>query len=434
MVLREDIDAATAPTGPLVRHESLLPRKHPLHRPRHGRRQRLAMACALVFFLAPAVAFVLGVRPAEIENHALVPFPGSAQGWEMLTGLTAWATDHLPLREQAVHAEDTLSRGLFGEPPPFTQAGRTPVEPAGSSALTSSASDTAGYPEVIEGGDGWLYYGYDVTGKCRPVRPLDDVIDGLARLRRAVEASGRTFVLVVAPDKSTAVPEHLPASYSGRDCATAAGARFWQRVVTEAGALDLRPDLRAVGAAAGTPAYYPQDTHWTDLGALVMLRAVAERLSPGVSATWRLGPPATVSVPADLPLLLGRRGEDQVGIYPLSPNGGADRARSLVLDLSMPVHLGGRAGTGVVPARIGLLGDSFSLAATRYAPAVFTDVTVVGYQDARGDLADVLATLATSRVVVVEVVERNLAAGTPAFLDPGVIERIRSALAARPVR
>jgi len=118
------VPTQTAPSTLPPIHESLLPRDHTLHRPRHGKRQRAALTCAMVFFLVPTLAFVFGVRPQNFENHRLAAFPSPAAGWAFFTGLNNWATDHLPLRQLGVQAETGISSGVFGEPPAFSGTDR----------------------------------------------------------------------------------------------------------------------------------------------------------------------------------------------------------------------------------------------------------------------------------------------------------------------
>ncbi|HET9143495.1 MAG TPA: hypothetical protein VFO68_29310, partial [Actinophytocola sp.] len=165
-------------------HEAWLPREHSLHRPRHGGRQLVSLICAAVFFATPLVALTLGVRPAEFENRRLIPFPSPGAGWDFLTGLDPWASDHLVFRDAAVHAADGISRGLFGEPPPFDQhSPRT--GPIGVNPRPETPVDIA-VPPVIEGKEGWMYLGDDVVTRCRPANSLDFVIGQLRRLRDGV--------------------------------------------------------------------------------------------------------------------------------------------------------------------------------------------------------------------------------------------------------
>jgi len=132
-------------------HEAWLPAEHPLHRPRHGGRQRTALLSALVFFLVPVLAVSLGVRPAEFENRALAGFPTPTDGWGFFTGLPAWASDHLPFRDVAVRVVDGLSRGAFGESAtlgPGTDGNAGPVGPVAPPAATAPPEPMLGGTET----------------------------------------------------------------------------------------------------------------------------------------------------------------------------------------------------------------------------------------------------------------------------------------------
>jgi len=433
---------------PIAVHESWLPAEHPLHRPRHGGRQRTALLSALVFFLVPVLALSLGVRPAEFENRALAGFPTPTDGWGFFAGLPAWATDRLPFRDVAVRAVDGLSRRAFGEPStpgPGTPGGpgsAGPVGPATPPAATAPPEPTGPvdpstsipgiFPQVIEGEDGWLYFGYDVEGKCAPAQPLTDTIVAVNRLRRAVEASGRRFVLVVSPDKTTAQPEFLPADYPGLGCAQAATREFWRRVPAEAGAIDLRAELRQLGTPS-RPIYHRLDTHWTDRGAVTMVRTLAEQIAPGVTRGWDVKQVRTVQSGADLPNLLGRTGVNFFEQYSLAPSGGRDRTGRYLDDLREPVRIGTGPASGVVPGPVVLLGDSFIQSSARYLAAGFAEVHVVSYATAGPKPQRIADLMANQEVVVLEVVERNLAAGTVPLLEPAVLDVVIRELATRPL-
>src|SRR5262249_10528423 len=152
-------------------HEAYLPREHALHRPRHGKRQLTALICALLFFTTPTLLWVVGVRPTEIENHKLAGFPRVGNGFGFFTGLPQWALCQRALRASAINAADGVSRSVFGEEAPLDQgpssdAGPIPApplqQPGAPNAPTAPSlpgSSQAGYRKVVQGLDGWLYYG-----------------------------------------------------------------------------------------------------------------------------------------------------------------------------------------------------------------------------------------------------------------------------------
>ncbi|MBP2340024.1 hypothetical protein JOF41_006202 [Saccharothrix coeruleofusca] len=412
--------------------ESFLPREHALYRPRHADRQRTALVTAAVFFCVPLLLLVLGVRPGEFENRKLAEFPSPADGWGFFTGLNQWANDHLPLREQAVAAQDGISRGLFGEAPKFErpQGGVGPVQPPEDPSL--DRPEPTAYVDVIEGKGNWLYLGHDIKDACRPALPTDEVFTRLARLRAAVEASGRRFVLVVAPNKTTMVPEYLPARYFGQECFTKARDNFWNNVVARTGALDLRPALRESAQRVGRPVYTEKDTHWTNEGGLVMARAITNAVKPGTSASWKVEQAGQVERASDLPPLLGRSDREMVQSYDISPDGKNVRSREVPGDPRQPQRVTQPPAPGVVNAKVGLLGDSFSFYVVRYLVAGFTDITLQHVDAVTTDPHQVGRMLADNDVVVLEAAERNLVGGINSILNPQVIDAIAEELAKRP--
>lgn len=405
-----------------------------MHRPRHGGRQLTALICAALFFLSPTIAHSVGVHAARFENRTLATFGDPRDGWAWLTELPAWAADSLPFRDSALRATEAVSRHVFGEPAALpgqrsgASVGQLPGLPSGNPAPGPAFAPgphppIAAFPSVIEGREGWLYLGADVSGACVPSRSLSDTLISLRRLRHVVEATDRRFVLVVAPDKTTMVPEHLPADYLGRDCAARARAEFWRRVVAEAGAIDLRPTLAEIARRKGSPVYYPDDTHWSQEGGLAMTYALADRVTPGITRNWQVAATGTIAWPDDISPLIGRSSEHPIPTYSLAPAGQADRTRSIASDFRTPLRLSSPPTAGTVGQPVRMIGDSFTQFASPYLAAAFTDITVVHPETVGASTRSGGELLAGGKVVVLELAERNLLSGTsPVLLLPVITE------------
>ena len=420
-------------------HESWLPREHNLYRPRHSPRQRTAFGCAVAFFLAPALAFVFGVRPVAFENRALHAFPSFGDGWGLFTNLPAWATDHLPLREAGVDAAAAISTGLFGDPPQSGQPTTGGPLGGGPGAGQLTPNDTlpaSGYPTLIYGPDGWLYLGADMSNKCVPKLSTDQVVRAFQRLRDAVESSGRRFELVIAPDKSTEMPQYLPSSYAGKDCARAASARFWSGATSVLGDIDVRPALQAAATKVGHPLYDANDTHWSYEGGLVMTSALAEQVDPGVTAHWKVTPRQVNPWPADLPTLQGRTEYRHLQTYALAPDGTTDRDHYVASDFRTPLRLEQPApalGSGVIDTKTAVIGDSFTQFAQPFLAAAFADLTIVHPETvAQNPTGDATQLLADRDVIVVELAERNAVGGASPLLQDSVIDQIAAVLRSHP--
>ena len=174
-------------------------------------------------------------------------------------------------------------------------------------------------PEVALGTGGWLYYIGAAGDKIidRHVRGRDPLTHGelerwrtflLERTRRYREM-GVKYVFVVAPNKESVYPEHLPDWIGPR----AAPTRLDQlmehmKSVPEVTVIDLRATLKA--AKKTSVVYYKADTHWNTRGAYAAYEEIVRVLAshfPELSAkTWEsLRPRAIDRTGFDLARMLG---------------------------------------------------------------------------------------------------------------------------------
>ncbi|MGO1051197.1 alginate O-acetyltransferase AlgX-related protein [Crossiella sp. CA198] len=422
-------------------HESLLPREHALHRPRHGSKQLGALIAACVFFVTPVLSWTLGARVESFENRPLAEFPSLSQGWGFFTGFSQWATDHLVFRQDAVRAADGISKGLFGEPAPLDRGQQqgpvggvqtsTPDVPKQQVPVDQQQA-LPGFTRVVAGKDDWLFFGLDFQAKCKPDKTIDDTLSRIRRLKQVVEASGRGFLLLVPPDKSTVEPGQLPASYGGKECAAPAATEFWNKFSVEPGVVDVRPILAETKKRLGKPVYHKQDTHWGDEGAVAAVRELAERLQPGVTAPWSVSLGESYSSPADLAGMIGQSGQNAGFHYEVKPNGTENRAKGMNATFSTPIPVTTSQLPGMLPGQVVVFGDSFLVSISRYLPAAMSGFTVQHYGYAVADPVASGKTAANNDVVVFEAVERNLTSGTAGFLSNEFIEAFGKELAAKP--
>jgi hypothetical protein len=399
----------------------------------------MALGVALVFFFGPLGAFALGARPQAFENHPLADLPSPSDGWSFFPDFTTWAVDHLPLRQTAVQAYAAMSERVFGQPPSYGSA--TPALAAGVPSGDNAATDTGDdgeYPQVIQGTEGWLYYGADVSGMCQPVRSLDDTLERLDRLASAVEASGRRFVFTVAPDKTTIHPDNLPESYAGADCAEERRAAFWDalRTAPPPGYLDLLGPLAAEQERSG-PVYRPTDTHWGPHGAAVFAWELAVRLDPRLVEDTDVVETGTARTTGDLATMLGLTTEDEFPAVELRRPGltpiGRDSLRLPEFSVTAPVT----ATTSTADAPLFqphtlLLGDSFTAASLPALGTLFANVSLL-HNEAAGPNPQVAAdAIADAEVVVYEVVERTIGTGAGAIIQDASLAAIEQTLAQRP--
>lgn len=437
------------------------PTPAPLASPRHsaprGRVSRLCAAgLALLFFFGPALAYAAGVRPQEIENRRLAALPSLSDGWDFFAKFTAWSTDHLPLRGEAVEANTRLSELVFDQTPQYDGARASdtaaPKAPAGVGGAAAAPAPVPGnfalpkgkfapvaYPKVIGGREGWLYLGADVSAPCQPTRPVADSLARLARLQRVVEASGRTIVLTVAPDKSTIVPQFLPETYLGEECSTERRKQFWaaMRANAPTAYVDLRTPLEEQQERQGTPIYRKTDTHWGSYASGIYAREVADRIDPRLWQATDVRPAGSRTRLGDLSALLGLKEPEVVPQFEFRrevrraaaaadsrdrglPDIGATPRQVTVVSEGDPVH----------PGRTLLLGDSFSITSRPAFVNLYADLTLLHHTLAQPET--IAEQVRRADTVIVEIVERDASSGGARLLADEALNAIERALASRP--
>lgn len=206
----------------------------------------------LLSLAVPIVALVFGFDSPNYSKEPLSPFPTFQLDSELGPQFDRWWSDHFPFRSAIVTAYHKSLGALIG---------------------------VSGSDQVVKGRNGWYYF----TPTIRDYVKSDylDVVD-TAKIARSwqiqrhhVEESGRSFLICVAPNKSTIYPEFMP---------------WWIKIVGEKRPVEyLRekmPDecyleevLLKEKEISPYHLYHPEDTHWNLLGSYVAYREVLSRLS-----------------------------------------------------------------------------------------------------------------------------------------------------------
>lgn len=142
-------------------------------------------------------------------------------------------------------------------------------------------------PQVLPGRDGWLFYdGKGVRGGDPRRNHLAQLPADHQRLFRELKeqfehndryfaAQGRTYLVVIVPDKWSVYGEQLPASVGAPAAKTSADLFLaYLRTETELKILDLKEYLRNRRWELG-PLYHQIDSHWNQLGAFVAAEEIA---------------------------------------------------------------------------------------------------------------------------------------------------------------
>ncbi len=162
--------------------------------------RRTQVLVCLVFLagtFVPSIVAASGVvHPAPLENRPLTPrprlTPEALLHSETYKTLTDFLTDRIPGRDRAIRAREQISTSLFGE--------------------TASES-------IVAGDDGWLFVAAPLREQCVPAEEMARLRTDLNTIAGLTEGAGKTFRLLVVPDKNIAYPQHVPARDLRPSCA-----------------------------------------------------------------------------------------------------------------------------------------------------------------------------------------------------------------------
>jgi len=338
-------------------------------------------APGLLQILQLGVSSPTEVRLREQRSPATLPsFPSRLAEWGRLPSrLDDWYSDAFGGRAWLVRANGWLRYHL------------------GSSVV----------PErIVVGEDGWLYLGKEWADPIQQRRGVDTLsaseleqwVAGVQARQAWLRARGILFLFVVAPDKVTIYPEHLPSWARSRR-----GRTPRQKIVQRlrrAGIPVVDPTRALRDAKATAPVYPKTDSHWNDFGAFVAYREIARYLKEypgfsglanlaeqpyevltrscdGQSMALQLGLEPGDIVDHDVSVIL--RGEPQVAVYDAQGErlqGGNRRVPRLALWTA-------RSEFGDAPTAL-VLRDSFTTRLSPYLNATFGETTYAHYQSAVG--------------------------------------------------
>ena len=207
----------------------------------------------------PAVSGLFGLAVGSTERRRAAAWPEALTA-DFFPRLEAALADRLGWRGAAIELDARLDLELFRDSP---------------------------RPSRVWRGEGdWLFLtGFWEHPCLHQNADADQIVRTLAGLSRIVEASGRRFRLLVAPDKFAIEGERLGPRLRDLPACGPAKRRAVEAALREgavAGAVDLWTPLRQLRGREEL--YYRADIHWRPLGASIMVRQLVESLRPGL---WR---------------------------------------------------------------------------------------------------------------------------------------------------
>lgn len=244
---------------------------------------------ALVFFAAPAVAWLLGAGGHRIEGERAVRQPSLSEGWDVFDTAARYFAAQLPGRERALRSNNFISKDVLGATPTYGASASGPdralpfggVKEDEEQDAAQNGGAAAGRPPVFLGLHGWSFLQADLDRACHRPIGLKVALRRWGELVREIRSSGRRVVLLVVPEKSTIYPENLgPRAIDGR-CALHNKALMWSKVesLRGRGIVGLRRRLAFLKRSTGHQLYLSIDSHWNDLGGIELVRRALRAVS-----------------------------------------------------------------------------------------------------------------------------------------------------------
>jgi hypothetical protein len=226
------------------------------------------IAAFLAFLLVPLAGWMAGYRDTtDFDFRERAPYPPPPKVLSRLTDYVAkldtYISDSFAMRRQLLVASSRLRYAIGG-------------------SVTE---------RVIVGRNGWLFDGLDLRDS-RVVYPHRDAYvrwyEIMEERRRWLADRGIGFIVMLGPSKHTVYPEYLPRGWEQRaQTETDVLLSYLRQHGSRIDFLDPRAALEA--AKLRGEVYYPYDTHWNEVGGLV----VYDKLVPLIRAIYPQFVPVT---------------------------------------------------------------------------------------------------------------------------------------------
>ena len=216
------------------------------------------IAAVLLICLLPSVLMLGGYKNANRENRPLARLPKivSEDGVnrEFFNELDSYTNDNFALREYMVTALNAASGALV--------------------------SDSIG-SNVLIGRNGHLFFGKTVNDYTGVSQLSDDGIDSIAEyladIAEKSESEGCLFAFMIAPNKATIYGEWMPNHLHAEDAAR--NIDMLTEALKERGVSVIDAKRILLENKANGELYYKHDSHWNDLGAMLVYNEIAECFS-----------------------------------------------------------------------------------------------------------------------------------------------------------
>jgi len=278
-------------------------------------------------------------------------------------------------------------------------------------------SPTAQSPTQVHiGTNGWFYLKNGMNdyfkNDCSKRKKALALAKKLHSIEKILKSTGKKFFFIVAPDKATIYPEHVRIERSPYACGKSFYDLFIEAIREYPVRGFIRLDNRLLEAKKKFRVYYKRGTHWTDRGAVIVSRIILERLSltgrgPGFPAIRYRAGEATHDLARMFALPLSEKSDHAIVDFKnktikiqkleLLPNGNPH----------LKITAEAEQGYPLLPRAV-IYRDSFMTKPLTMIDGSFAEINALWTHSLPLDEKLDTAPLRASKMVILEVVERNL--------------------------
>lgn len=352
-----------------------------------------AVVAFAVFLASPYIAGLVGVRATSFENDQFAPPPNLSLrrilNTDMYNEITAYATDRMPLRQEAISAAADINYRLFG--------------------------DTPNISTVFRGEDGWLFLPEEFQRS--PNAPLSavDTVALWGEVTSLIERAGKQPVFMIVPAKLDIEQQYLGPTLTELAQPALEQTGRLRKVLEDsppAGYDDLWAVLepRRYATDGAKPEWLKNDTHWRTDAYVDVTRLLVNSVDPSMWSDDDFVVVRSQPVAGDLGLQAGLDLYDDQNIWKSTRPVDSSRSafegdfQTLVSELTVDAD----ADDVLSGGSLLVLHDSFLKAADTFFPPYFSKVTMAEWRGRPTTDPKIVEALREADVVFLESADRGV--------------------------
>ena len=216
---------------------------------------RIITSFFILIIISPLIGWLLGINMELAENRILSQKPAisfmSVLNNDFYAQYEEYFNEHFIYRAWLIKAKNWTDYQIF---------------------------NTSPSPKVYVGTNGWLYYHDDFRDDCNIEEKMDELAQQLHNLETVIEASGRKFMFIVAPNKSTIYPEYT--GFTSLKKCSKSGYEYLLDAFKKYPVNNfIRFEDLLTASKKEHQLYFKLDTHWNLYGAEIVCKAILKHLS-----------------------------------------------------------------------------------------------------------------------------------------------------------